>query len=116
MCPAVFLGCTTAEIDPTFVINSVDAGFYLSGFVTSHNAIQQFAGKHRFNDKAPLHVRKVCRWPAIGATDITEPILAAFANLHRHHYLISCFVATKPVCVVGSTVQQLTPQTAISVV
>ena len=100
---------------PTFVLNSVDTVFYLIGFVTSHNKIIKFAANKKFTDKTPIHVRKVCLWPAISTTNITQSIIAAVANLQTI-FLISCLVATQPVSVDSSTVQQPTVQTAISVV
>ena len=42
LCTAILLGCMTTETDPTFFLKIVDAGFYLSGFVTSHNTIYKF--------------------------------------------------------------------------
>ena len=101
-CNAIFMRYVTTERYSTFVFSNVDAGFCLSGFVNSHNKIYQSAANHRFTDKSPIRVRKVCRWPAIRTTNITEPILAAIAKIHRKHILISCLVATQPVSVVNS--------------
>jgi hypothetical protein len=91
LCTAVFLGRMTTETDPTFVLNSVDVGFYLSGYVNCHSKIYQFVENHRFTNKAPIHVRKVCLWSAIGATNTA----AAIVNLQAP-FFISCLVATKP--------------------
>jgi hypothetical protein len=114
MCTAVFLGCMATETDPPFVLNNIDAGFYLSGYVNFHSKIYQFAANHRFTHKAPILFRKVCLWSAIRVTSLSPFLLLLLT--YRHHFLISCQVATKSVSVVSSTMQQPTDQTATSVV